>query len=500
MTALVKSGKVPQALLFAGPKGTGKTSTARILGALLNDPLNEKAVDAHYFGKGKAATALQDLKEVSKFAEKILSGDSFVVQEMDAASNRGIDDVRALKERIMLPPQEGRMSVYILDEAHMLTTEAFNALLKILEEPPQHVVFIFATTEMHKIPDTIVSRCHVINFRKANKDEILAALEPLVKAEKIKYEAEALEFIADRADGSFRDAIKLLEVASQDGKITSESLESFAVSLNQELTTLVEAVIGKDPQAVVKLFNDLRQNNVDEKYFYKRLLGLLHRDLQTHLGLHEGDTFTSKSAAQFLLAELLTESLQFSSPIPHLPLELKLLEIIDRAQKNGQSASTGKKKAQIAPNHEKVTVIAEPIAVPTHKEPLPEPVTLEKTEFVPAGPAGDGSKLVENWNDYVDKVAAQNSTIAALLRSAQPIAAEGDNVSIGVYYLFHQEQLSNQKFSQMTQNVASEMCGGNVKMSIVLTEPPTAAELADAKDIELNESAALAQVATEALM
>jgi len=131
---LMASKNFPQVFLFAGPKGTGKTSTSRILGAMLNDPLNADVVDAFFFKKPlKKARSLQNPDIKSDFSRRVYEGNSFVVQEMDAASNRGIDDIRALKERVMLPPQEGKVTVYILDEAHMLTTEAFNALLKLLE-------------------------------------------------------------------------------------------------------------------------------------------------------------------------------------------------------------------------------------------------------------------------------------------------------------------------------------------------------------------------------
>ena len=209
LETLILQGSIPQALLFAGPKGTGKTSAARILGALLNDPENLEPVKSIFFSKKKTkkGSSLQDIKTITPLAEKILSGDSYVVQEMDAASNRGIDDIRALKERIMLPPQEGVITVYILDEAHMLTTEAFNALLKLLEEPPEHVLFVLATTALHKIPATISSRCHVVQFRQATNEEILTALKSILEKEKIAYDTEALGEIAHQSDGSFRDAI-----------------------------------------------------------------------------------------------------------------------------------------------------------------------------------------------------------------------------------------------------------------------------------------------------
>jgi DNA polymerase-3 subunit gamma/tau len=219
---MMKTGHFPHALLFTGPKGTGKTSSARIISALLNDPQNADQVEAMFFKASSSSTDTADKKKKKNFAlvepnpddpivQRIYRGASYVVQEMDAASHRGIDDVRELRERVYLPPQEGKVNVYILDEVHMLTTEAFNALLKILEEPPSHVVFILATTEIQKVPDTIVSRCTLVQFTKATSEELCSALRGILKQEGITFDEAAIMTIAQAADGSFRDAVKLLE-------------------------------------------------------------------------------------------------------------------------------------------------------------------------------------------------------------------------------------------------------------------------------------------------
>ena len=184
LQTLLKNKKIPHVFLFAGPKGTGKTSSSRIIGAILNEPKNKEIVEELFFGKKASKKSFVPPDPSNPFIEKILTGSSYTVQEMDAASNRGIDNIRELKERVALPPQEGLVTVYILDEAHMLTTEAFNALLKVLEEPPEHVVFILATTELHKVPDTIKSRSHLVAFKKASKEELTQALERIIGKEK----------------------------------------------------------------------------------------------------------------------------------------------------------------------------------------------------------------------------------------------------------------------------------------------------------------------------
>lgn len=304
---LLKQGKLPQVLLFAGPKGTGKTSTARILAAILNDPINAQAVDALFFKQGTPKkTQLQEPTTSDPLLESIFQGSSFVVQELDAASNRGIDDVRSLKERVHLPPQQGKMNVYILDEVHMLTNEAFNALLKLLEEPPAHAVFILATTELHKIPATVVSRATLIPFMKATPIEIGQALTAILQTEKIKFEPAAIENIAIYADGSFRDAVKLAEMISHSyPAITLEVVQQhLSLSSEQQVQELVAAVIQKKPQEVVTIMKQLREKQVDSSYFLRSLCTFLYTDLVKSLGVEQGEAFTTPTIARFLFRKL----------------------------------------------------------------------------------------------------------------------------------------------------------------------------------------------------
>ena len=215
-----ESGSFSHAYLLTGPKGTGKTSSARILAKMLNCEKNAKAVrdgrgDGQRVGRGNKQDSKKNLKPfvdpcgVCDSCKRITIGSSLCVTEMDAASNRGIDDIRVLRERVYLMPSDGLVSVYIIDEVHMLTTEAFNALLKVLEEPPAHVVFVLATTEPRKVPDTILSRCTVIQFSRASQDELLSALTRIAKKEGIAVAERVFKKLARRGNGTARAAITI---------------------------------------------------------------------------------------------------------------------------------------------------------------------------------------------------------------------------------------------------------------------------------------------------
>ena len=214
LSEIVKSGNIPHAFLFSGPKGTGKTSAARILSKIVNCENRKK-------GAINPCNKCESCKSIDK-------GASLDIIELDAASHRGIDDIRALKEAIKLSPSSSEKKIYIIDEAHMLTTEASNALLKTLEEPPSHALFVLATTNPEKLIPTIRSRVTNVLFKKAGKEEVVRSLERVAKGEKVKYEKDALETIAEASDGSFRDAVKIFEqILSQGGKINQKEVKEF---------------------------------------------------------------------------------------------------------------------------------------------------------------------------------------------------------------------------------------------------------------------------------
>lgn len=257
---IVKANKTAHAYLLTGPRGAGKTSTARVLARIVNCEQNSKKLG-------------EPCNECSA-CKSILNASALDVIEIDAASNRGIDDIRELKEKIRLAPAYLRTKVYIIDEVHMLTTEAFNALLKTLEEPPTHSMFILCTTELHKVPETIVSRCTQIQFTKATAEEMRRAFERVIKGEEITAEEGALEFLAKAVDGSFRDGVKILDQAiSHTGCVMLQDLQEIVSgSRGYMIDKLLQAMIVKDGVRALAELNEGVQKGVDLSYLLLSLM------------------------------------------------------------------------------------------------------------------------------------------------------------------------------------------------------------------------------------
>ncbi len=260
----VRQGRITHAYVFSGPRGTGKTSVARILAKAVNcENLRDD---------GDPCLECPSCRDIE-------SGQHLDVIEIDAASNRGIDEIRDIKERITLQTAMSRYKVYIIDEAHMLTTEAFNAFLKTLEEPPAHALFVLATTEAHKLPVTVLSRCQRYEFKRFNIPLIVERLRFVAEQEHIPVEMEALELLAEAADGAMRDALSLLDqVAAAEGGVTAEAATRVAGMVGLDSMRQLAASLSAGIESLIMVLTQLRHQGLDEKLVL-RDLARLFRDV-----------------------------------------------------------------------------------------------------------------------------------------------------------------------------------------------------------------------------
>ncbi|HBB76314.1 MAG: DNA polymerase III, subunit gamma and tau [Candidatus Levybacteria bacterium RIFOXYA1_FULL_41_10] len=425
LSSIVLGKNLPHAFLFTGPKGLGKTSAARILAKIINCT-NRKPSDPEPCNK-----CIQ--------CKSITEGTNLDVMEIDAASNRGIDEIRDLREKIRLSPISAKKKVYIIDEIHMLTTEAFNALLKTLEEPPNHAVFILCTTEIHKVPDTIMSRCFQVVFKEASEGELVRSLQRVLRGEGMNVDKDALSQIASLSDGSFRDGVKILEeVARAAGrkKITKELIgESYKVSsITKDVYDLIDFLSQRDLKSAVSLINALEEKGTDARFFTEELVSQIHGVLLKKLGIVEGVSDVSLSIEEIKnLFALISESYSAVkySFLPFLPLEIA---VIDWSQK-------------------KDSIIGIPFEK-TLEEPAPNGLT----------PKHDKILL-----DLIDVVKRDNYSIAGVLRACS-IKINGKDAVIETPYKFHKERLDEPSTRSLLANTLNEMMGKKINLEIRLKE------------------------------
>jgi len=475
-----QNNKLSHAYLFVGPRGTGKTSTARILAKMVN-------CEAENPPCNKCTICLS-----------IIDGSNLDLIEIDAASNRGIEDIRSLREKIKLAPSGGKKKVYIIDEVHMLTTEAFNALLKTLEEPPSHALFILATTEGGKIPQTIASRVQRLDFKLATREQLLEALEKIVNEEKIDIDEEALKFLVKRSDGSFRDGIKLLDqVSSLEGKITPQVLEKFLKSSNfEKLVELLESFSKKDTtRALSEVIKEVEEG-VDVKEFILALMGLYRNIvfIKNNLGeqLVKEDYSTEEYQILIKISEGFTnqelvknlDSLQKAleqmktTSIPSLPLELAVVEIcgeaipvIARSERvpEGEKQSDSSNKQALSFGSE---IAALPLVARNDKltsRPADIPISSDTLN-------SDIQKLKEKWTFVLETIRPYNFSLEALLRSINISECNDSTVIMEVPYSFHQRILEAPKNRDLVESILSEILGRQIRVSTVLGIRPQRAE------------------------
>lgn len=428
VTSLLKKDRkeLPHAFLLTGPKGSGKTTTARILAKLYNCTNYSKKT-------GPCGTCDQ--------CRSIASGTNMDILELDAASNRGIDEIRELRDRIALAPASGTYKVYIIDEVHMLTTEAFNALLKTLEEPPKHAIFLLATTDPQKIPATIQSRCITIAFRKAKEDELLRALHKIVAKEHVDIDGAALQFIARTSDGAFRDAVKLLEQVSFSAKkVTIGDITELLASSDDVLrSTFLRALCSRNENEALAIIASFVEEGRDIRRFTADVLRDVQRILVV-LSTTGSDAMGWELAPCRQLASLFISSYgqMKVSPIAELPLELAVMEFCASALKTEEAPKAEQENTLPAENDDTGVL------------------TIEK--------------MHECWKDVIEAVKPFNHSIAGVLRSAQPKNISKKTLTIETRYAFHKERLSDPKVRDILSAVMKKLFG--TKLSVEIVQSP----------------------------
>lgn len=417
---IINSKTIPHAFLFSGPKGTGKTSAARILAKVVNcENLKKNGEPCN-----KCSSCLS-----------IMSGSNIDVIELDAASNRGIDDIRSLKEGIYLAPAAAKRKVYIIDEAHMLTLEAANAFLKTLEEPPEHAVFILATTNPEKLPATVVSRLTQVIFTKANEKDIARQLTRVTKGEKIKIESKAISRIAKLADGSFRDAVKMLENLSFKTKnIRLEDIGDSSDSVNEFFSILEK----KDVKAGLEFIERVVKKGTIIKSFTDDVLEKIHQEILENSG--EADDLIH-------LFNLINETKGFTGPIAQLPLEIAIIKYCLPADATPQASQAGG---------------------------VPSIVREEKKK--------DPIKTLDEsiWQNILQEIHTKNISVEALLRSAKPVDYNDKKLMIGVYYQFHKDKLEDAKNVKILEDVCKKVINiDSIKISFKLIKKISPADERD---------------------
>ena len=465
----LSSGRVSHAYLFCGPRGTGKTSTGRILA---------KAVNCLTNGKGEPCNTCP-------MCQAITETRALDVIEIDAASNRGIDEIRDLREKVNYAPNQARYKVYIIDEVHMLTKEASNALLKTLEEPPPYVIFILATTEAHKIIPTILSRCQRFDFRRLSQADVVSKLTHVCSVEGIQIESEALRLIAKSATGSLRDAENLLEqlttyYGSEVGLHQVRAI--LGATGDWRAKELVKHIINNDISAGVTTINSVNNDGLDLKQFNRELVEYLRGLLLVKTGSDVAVDFTAEDIAelkdlaaraslhQILKAVKLFGQLDFGfDNYSTLPLELALVDCVlpSEGERGGLARQTEYESRQpieaatppVAPSYPKQPIAeSEPATVPT---PAAPPEATATTAPLEAG--SELEQLRINWRRVIEQAPedTKRTPAIAILRSAgvKPVALENDTVVLAFRYSYHKEQIEKMENQQVTEKVIGNFLG-----------------------------------------
>jgi len=486
----IKSGRLVHAYLLTGPRGIGKTTTARLLAKAINCQKIAQDLAAGRKSSGEPCNQCESCVDINE-------NRAIDIMEIDAASHTGVDDVRELIDQARLLPAKARKKVYIIDEVHMLSKSAFNALLKTLEEPPDHVVFIMATTEVHKIPATILSRAQRFDFKKASKQDLIKNLKNVAKDEAIEIDDGALDLIAASAAGGHRDALSLLEkVSSVKGKVTlDKAREILGVAEEKEVFEFAGAIFNSSPEEGLKIAHRLADAGYDMAEFNRSVIELLRRALIIKIsgsgGLlidetKEHITELKKIAAGceperiihlmdlFLEAGALLKDVAY----PVLPIEIAVAKSIEgREQKvegrtgevkrgNGQddviSTGSSPKIGEVrwgtnSTRAEKSHEISRlPSVARDDKEENSSTHQLVDSSTSPV-PVLEMTKDI--WTSIIAETKKVNNSLAALLRDAKPSSMTNDVLTLEVKFKFHKDRISDPKNCQILEKIVSDITG-----------------------------------------
>ncbi|MBM3250480.1 MAG: DNA polymerase III subunit gamma/tau [Candidatus Omnitrophica bacterium] len=460
----LQNNRLAHAFLFSGPRGVGKTSTARILAKALNCK----------------AGPTQDPCQKCPSCIEISEGRSLDVIEIDGASNRGIDEIRVLRENVKFAPASGKYKVYIIDEVHMLTTEAFNALLKTLEEPPEFVKFIFATTQPQKVIPTILSRCHRFDFRRITAMEIARQLERIVNAEKLKVDKDVLFAIARSSDGSMRDAESVLDqlISFSRGKekVSLKDVVSVLGVVEQEaLFEIADKIAQKDAKAVLALFNSVIDNGKDISVFLNNLIE------------HFRNLMVVKVAGQnnqlVDFPQEICDRLSGQSQVFSLEEIFSAFNTLVGAQEMGKRLDSlripleiGLVKLAHDKKGERVVPVKEQVKTPPKaqvKESAPEPPVEADPKVDPPepDPAVSLDKIIGIWQNVIDALSKVKMSVATYLNEGEPLSILGNTLTISFAknYSLHKEALEEKANCALIEKTFSEMLSAKLRINFILS-------------------------------